>query len=132
MWDNVVRTLRTLIEGLAERMNAAQFLTPRMTREQCRTAIEGPAAVCGVSIEPALVNRLLQAMVDVILKYEGRIDRFQGDGLLAVFGVPHAHEDDPERAIRAGTSTAKQALDAVQPRIQRLLDSYWRAEEQAR
>src|SRR5207244_5237407 len=49
----------------------------------------------------ALVNRLLQAMVDVVLKYEGRIDRFQGDGLLAVFGVPHAHEDDPERAIRA-------------------------------
>src|SRR5437667_4421805 len=49
----------------------------------------------------ALVNRLLQAMVDVILKYEGRIDRFQGDGVLAVFGVPQVHEDDPERAIRA-------------------------------
>jgi class 3 adenylate cyclase len=49
----------------------------------------------------ALVNRLLQAMVDVILKYEGRIDRFQGDGVLAVFGVPHTHEDDPERAIHA-------------------------------
>ena len=49
----------------------------------------------------ALVNRLLQAMVDVILKYEGRIDRFQGDGVLAVFGVPQAHEDDPERAIHA-------------------------------
>lgn len=49
----------------------------------------------------ALVNRLLQAMVDVILKHEGRVDRFQGDGVLAVFGVPHAHEEDPERAIRA-------------------------------
>src|SRR5438094_776339 len=31
----------------------------------------------------AQVNRLLQVMVDVILKYEGRIDRFQGDGALA-------------------------------------------------
>jgi class 3 adenylate cyclase len=49
----------------------------------------------------ALVNRLLQAMVDAILKYEGRIDRFQGDGVLAAFGVPRAHEDDAERAIRA-------------------------------
>src|SRR2546421_1609491 len=49
----------------------------------------------------ALVNRLLKAMVDVLLKYEGRIDRFLGDGLLAVFGVPRAHESDPERAILA-------------------------------
>jgi len=39
--------------------------------------------------------------VDVLLKYEGRVDRFLGDGLLAVFGVPAAHESDPERAILA-------------------------------
>ncbi len=32
-----------------------------------------------------LVNRLLKAMVDVLLKYEGRIDRFLGDGVLAAF-----------------------------------------------
>jgi adenylate cyclase len=49
----------------------------------------------------ALLNRLLQGMVDVVLKYEGRIDRFLGDGMLAVFGTLQAHEDDPERAIRA-------------------------------
>lgn len=48
-----------------------------------------------------LVNRLLQAMVAVIAKYEGRVDRFLGDGVLAVFGVPRAHESDPERAIHA-------------------------------
>jgi class 3 adenylate cyclase/tetratricopeptide (TPR) repeat protein len=46
-----------------------------------------------------LVNGLLRAMVDVFSRYEGRIDRFLGDGALAVFGTPHAHEDDPERAI---------------------------------
>src|SRR5260370_35564163 len=57
----------------------------------------------------ALVNRLLQAMVDVILKYEGRIDHFQGDGLLAVFGIPHAHEDDPERAIHAAMAIREAA-----------------------
>jgi hypothetical protein len=53
-----------LIENLAERMNDGQYLTPRMTREQCRAAIEGPAAVCGVEIEPALVNRLLNDLAD--------------------------------------------------------------------
>jgi adenylate cyclase len=48
-----------------------------------------------------LVNRLLKAMVDVLFQYEGRIDRFLGDGVLAVFGVPHTHESDPDRALRA-------------------------------
>jgi DNA-binding SARP family transcriptional activator len=49
----------------------------------------------------ALVNRLLGVMVDALLKYEGQVDRFLGDGVLAVFGVLQAHEDDAERAIRA-------------------------------
>jgi class 3 adenylate cyclase len=34
--------------------------------------------------------------------YEGFVARFAGDGVLAYFGYPHAHEDDPERAVRAG------------------------------
>ena len=46
-----------LIEGLADAINAGMFLTPRMTRDHCREAIVGPAAVCDIDIEPALVNR---------------------------------------------------------------------------
>jgi class 3 adenylate cyclase len=49
----------------------------------------------------ALISRLLRAMVDVLLKYEGRVDRFLGDAVLAVFGTPQAHESDPEQAILA-------------------------------
>ena len=48
-----------LIDGLAEAINKGLYLTPRMSREQVREAIVGPAAVCGFAIEPALVNRLL-------------------------------------------------------------------------
>jgi conflict system STAND superfamily ATPase len=48
-----------LIEGLAEAINEGIFLTPRMTREQCREAMVGPARVCGIEIEDPLVNRLL-------------------------------------------------------------------------
>ena len=47
---------------LAEAVNEAQFLTPRLTREQSREAIEGPAGVCRGKVEPALVNRLLNDM----------------------------------------------------------------------
>ena len=53
-----------LIEGLADAINAGMFLTPRMTREHCRDAIVGPAAVCNIAIEPALVNRLLNDLAN--------------------------------------------------------------------
>jgi tetratricopeptide (TPR) repeat protein len=48
--------------GLAETINDGQFLTPRLTREQCQEAIEGPAAVFGGRVERALTNRLLNDM----------------------------------------------------------------------
>ena len=54
----------SLIEGLADAINAGMYLTPRMTREQCREAIEGPAAVCDIDIEPALVNRMLNDLAN--------------------------------------------------------------------
>lgn len=63
---HVVVTMRSeflgacaLMPGLAEKINAGLYLTPRMTREECREAIEGPAGVMGFSVDPALVNRLL-------------------------------------------------------------------------
>ena len=48
--------------GLAEAVNDGQYLTTRLTREQCQNAIEGPAAVFGGSVERTLVNRLLNDM----------------------------------------------------------------------
>ncbi len=40
-------------------------------------------------------------IVGIIIRYEGYIDRIIGDEVLAVFGIPRTHEDDPVRAIRA-------------------------------
>ena len=48
-------------------------------------------------------------MVDMVLKYEGRVDRFLGDGLLALFGLHQVHEDDPERAVRAAVEIREAA-----------------------
>lgn len=42
------------------------------------------------------------ACANVIRTYDGYIARFLGDGILAYFGYPSAHEDDAERAVRAG------------------------------
>ena len=49
----------------------------------------------------ARVNDVLKAMVDAVLAYDGRINRLLGDAVLAFFGTPVAHENDPERAILA-------------------------------
>src|SRR5262245_10670000 len=48
-----------VFRDLPEAINAGLFLTPRLTREQRREAIVGPAMVFGGQVEPALVNRLL-------------------------------------------------------------------------
>jgi len=42
----------------------------------------------------------------VIARYDGFIAKFMGDGILAYFGFPRAHEDDAERAVRAGLDLA--------------------------
>ena len=44
------------------------------------------------------------ACAEVVERYGGFIGNFMGDGLLIYFGYPQAHEDDPQRAIRAGLS----------------------------
>jgi adenylate cyclase len=47
----------------------------------------------------AMVNIYLETMTDIILKYQGTIDEFIGDGILAIFGAPFQRPDDAPRAI---------------------------------
>jgi class 3 adenylate cyclase/tetratricopeptide (TPR) repeat protein len=49
----------------------------------------------------ALLNRFFQTADAVVESYGGRIDKHIGDNVMAVFGAPVAHSDDPERALRA-------------------------------
>jgi class 3 adenylate cyclase/tetratricopeptide (TPR) repeat protein len=44
---------------------------------------------------------------EVIVKYGGFVARYMGDGVLAYFGYPQAHEDDPERAVLSGLTLVK-------------------------
>lgn len=48
-----------------------------------------------------IVNSYFTKMLDVISRYGGTVDKFMGDAILVLFGAPIAHEDDPERAVRA-------------------------------
>ena len=54
----------------------------------------------------AFQNDLFQTLSQSVARFDGFIEKFVGDAVLAVFGAPVAHEDDPERALDA-------ALDMV-------------------
>ena len=47
------------------------------------------------------MGRTFDRLAGEIERYEGLLEKFMGDAVLAVFGVPRAHEDDAERAVRA-------------------------------
>lgn len=51
-----------------------------------------------------IVNAALKEWAEAVYEYEGYIDKFIGDAIMAVFGAPIAHEDDPERALRSALS----------------------------
>ena len=56
-----------------------------------------------------VINGCFDWLVPAIQKYDGTIDKFIGDEIMAVFGAPVAHEDDAERALRA----ALDMMDAI-------------------
>ncbi len=67
-----------LIPELAEQVNAGLYLTRRMTREETRAAIVGPAAVCGFTIDDGLVTRLLNDLASFAAwETEQNADRLQ-------------------------------------------------------
>jgi len=49
----------------------------------------------------ALMDRAFELMLGEIHHYEGTVNQFLGDGLMALFGAPIAHEDHPTRAVHA-------------------------------
>jgi class 3 adenylate cyclase len=64
----------------------------------------------------SMVDRALRRLGDEIERYGGTIDKYIGDNVMGVFGAPVSHEDDPERAVRAGLAM-QAAMDEVNARI---------------
>ncbi|HKD96882.1 MAG TPA: adenylate/guanylate cyclase domain-containing protein [Micromonosporaceae bacterium] len=62
----------------------------------------------------AVTDRVLAALAGAVKTFGGHVDKLTGDGIMAVFGAPVAHEDDAERAIRAALS--------MQRAVRRVLD----------
>lgn len=55
----------------------------------------------------ARLNHLFEVVVPVISRHGGHVDKFEGDGLLAVFGAPQPHPDHARRAVRAAAEICR-------------------------
>ena len=70
----------------------------------------------------AIMDRAFQVIIGAVHRYEGTINQFLGDGVMALFGAPIAHEDHPHRAVRAALAiqdglTAAQARRSEPPTV---------------
>ncbi|HEY5483532.1 MAG TPA: adenylate/guanylate cyclase domain-containing protein, partial [Propionibacteriaceae bacterium] len=64
-----------------------------------------------------LLSRYFDLAKDVVARYGGIVEKFIGDAVMAVWGAPTAHEDDAERAVRAGLELVD-AVRTLGPSIQ--------------
>jgi class 3 adenylate cyclase len=75
--------------------------------------VKGSTAAAG-QLDPEewadIINGTFEHLIKPVYRYEGMVARLMGDGILAFFGAPIAHEDDPQRAILAGLDI----LDGIQ------------------
>jgi adenylate cyclase len=65
----------------------------------------------------ALLNEYFTLMVECISKEEGMLDKFIGDAIMAAFGIPVAHDDDEDRAVRTGISMIREMFSWNKERI---------------
>ena len=64
----------------------------------------------------ATLGRAFGALREILEEHGGTVEKFIGDAVMAVFGVPVSHGDDPERAVRAALAicAAIEELNAAQ------------------
>ena len=99
-------------------------LGAKCTRKQVTVLF---ADVCGFTsiserLDPEdvheMMDRAFEIILDAVHRYEGAINQFLGDGVMALFGASTAHDDDPYRAVRAALAI-QEGLEALRADVQR-------------
>ena len=114
---------RLLPQPLRDKIQASGTIEPERRPVTVLFADLSGFTALGEKLDPeelsALTNECLEAMVKSVFKYEGFVDKLIGDAVMALFGAPVAHEDDPERTLRCALdmkraiSEIASAMDAI-------------------
>src|SRR6185312_2001603 len=106
----LMRAVRPIAGSLAREMTPEEHAPSTKPAERRHLTV----MICDLVGSTALTARLdpedMGAVIDayqaacarITLSYDGFVADFRGDGILAYFGYPRAHEDDAERTVRAG------------------------------
>jgi class 3 adenylate cyclase len=70
----------------------------------------------------SVIGAYHKCVAETVARFDGFVAKYMGDGVLVYFGYPHAHEDDAERAVRAGLALVEavgklQVQEPLQVRI---------------
>ena len=65
-----------------------------------------------------ITSRIFGEISKIVANYDGFIEKYAGDAVMAIFGVPQAHEDDPIRAIKAAREIHR-IVDAISPEVEK-------------
>ncbi|HET7236043.1 MAG TPA: adenylate/guanylate cyclase domain-containing protein [Actinomycetota bacterium] len=65
-----------------------------------------------------IMNLAYERLIEPVIRHEGTVARLMGDAILAFFGAPKAHEDDPQRAVMAGLEIVS-AIGPLRERLER-------------
>jgi len=113
--------------GLPETLNRSQYLVPRLTPEQLREAIESPAALTAVKMEPALVQRLLveaatapdelPRLQHLLMRLWEYRKRSQGGDRITLEEYRHKEIKELERALDLHAEAVYNGLPEEQKRI---------------
>jgi class 3 adenylate cyclase/tetratricopeptide (TPR) repeat protein len=126
-----------------ESLSSLQQSTPQALREKIITAkarLEGerkPVAILFTDIVDStsiaermdpedwreIITGAHRLVSGIVYQYEGTIAQLLGDGVLAFFGAPITHEDDPHRAVRAGLEI-QNAMRVYQQKIKRITPNF--------
>jgi len=122
------KKLLKAIESLDEHAKEAASL-PRAGQAERRQLtvmfcdLVGSTAL-SAQLDPEDMREVIRAYQDacagVIGRFEGFVAKYMGDGVLAYFGYPSAHEDDAERAVRAGLALTEAVAKLATPTDQAL------------
>jgi len=132
----LVRSFNEMVAGLAERERIREAFGTYVDRKVAEHILREGPNLAGEEVEVtamfvdirdftgfaerasatevvAALNRLFELVVPIIHEHGGHVDKFVGDGLLAVFGAPQRREDHADAALGAACEIASRVAEAI-------------------